>query len=96
MIVDFLIEDFANRAPYDTLPKDYNIWYVGIENTIEEGLDRLLTNLNRKGHIIIGELEIVDYSWIILKNEIIYVILYRSLPKLEYLEYKSEEYEKRS
>jgi len=93
MLVDSLIEDFADKELYDYLPHDYNIWYIGIENAIDEGINDLLTNLKKHGHIIIGEPELADYIYVGLKNGIIYVILYKSLPKLEYLEYKLKEKE---
>jgi hypothetical protein len=93
MLTDSLIEDFASLVPYDYLPKDYNIWYVGIENTIDRGIQDLLINLKKRGHILIGDPEIIDYVWSILSSELIYVIFYKSLSKLEYLEYKWHEKE---
>jgi hypothetical protein len=90
MIIDSLIEDFAGFEPYDYLPKDYNIWYVGRENSIDKGINNLLVNLSEHGHILIDELEIVNYKY---DDILIDIILYRSLPKLEYLEYKAKERE---
>jgi hypothetical protein len=90
MLIDYLVEDFANLEPHDFLPKDYNIWYVGTTNSIEKALYNLLANLKQYGHIIVGEMEIADYVY---GEELIYVILYRSLPNLEYLEYKYQEKE---
>jgi len=65
------------------------IWYMGTENSIRDGLDLCFDNLNKHGHILIGEPLIFDYLY--CGKELIYVILYKSLPKLEYLEYKWQE-----
>jgi hypothetical protein len=93
MLIDSLVEDFANLEPYEYLPHDYSIWYVGTETSIETAIDALLTNLNKHGHVIIGNLETIDYIYEGKQKDLIYIILYRSLPKLEYLEYKSKEKE---
>jgi hypothetical protein len=93
MLVDSFIKYLVDRrSPY--LPQDYNIWYVGIENSIDMGINELLVNLNKNGQIIIGEPEIVDYIYDDYDRpgyDLIYVILYKSLSKLEYLEYKWQE-----
>ena len=95
MIADSFFEDYINIMPYGYYyPHDYSIWYIGIENSIGKGINELLANLEKHGHIIIGEPEMVDYIYEGLKNEILWVILYKSLPKLEYLEYKLKEKEK--
>lgn len=95
MLVDSLVEDFASLFPYNYLPADYFIWYVETENSIEEAIDILLINLNKHGHVIIGDSEIADYIYEGLKKELIYIILYRSLPKLEFLEYMYEQQKNR-
>lgn len=87
MMLDYLVEDFASLVPYDQLPVDYNIWYIGVVNSIDKGINDFLTNLNKHGHILIDEPELISYTYAGLKNEIIWIILYKSLPKLEYLEY---------
>jgi hypothetical protein len=71
--------------PYD---KGQAIWYIGTENSIRKGLDLLFANLNKHGHILIGEPVIFDYLY--YGKESIYVVLYNSLSKLEYLEYMYE------
>ena len=65
---------------------DYIIWYIGTENSIRKGLDLLFANLNKHGHILIEEPIIFDY--LLYGRELIYVVLYKSLSKLDYLEYK--------
>jgi hypothetical protein len=80
--------------PYD---KGQAIWYIGTENSIRKGLDLLFANLNKHGHVLIGEPIIFDYiDFISSKYEdiIVYVVLYKSLPKLEYLEYMYEKQKK--
>jgi hypothetical protein len=93
MVVDSFFEDYINIMLSGCYSHDYNIWYIGIENSIGKGINELLANLEKHGHIIIGEPEMVDYIYEGLKNEILWVILYKSLPKLEYLEYKLKEKE---
>jgi hypothetical protein len=73
-----------------------NIWYIGTVNSIRKGLDLLFANLNHHGHILIEEPIIFDYidylqSSEVYSGDIVYVVLYKSLPKLEYLEYKYQE-----
>jgi len=88
------VEDFANRQPYDYFPDNYNIWHIGFENTIEKGIKYLLQHLDKKGHIIVGDPELISQVWCTdVDNipEIDYIILFQSLPKLEYLEYKYQE-----
>jgi hypothetical protein len=74
--------------PFD---KGQAIWYIGSENSIRKGLALLFASLNKHGHILIREPVIFDYLY--YGKELIYVVLYESLPKLEYLEYKSKEQE---
>lgn len=62
-----------------------DFWYVGTENTVEQGVNSLLAFLRNKGYVLIGEPEVIDY--LAYGTEIIYRILYQALPKLEYLEY---------
>jgi hypothetical protein len=66
------------------------IWYIGTENSIIKGLDLLFANLNKHGHILIGEPIIFDYADFLCNKygeSPVYMVLYESLPKLEYLEY---------
>lgn len=91
-----LAEAFANATISDCIadtyfiPREYNVWYVGFANSIDEAIDLFLINLNKNGHVIVGEPEIVDYVYESNRNELIYIILYNSLPKLAYLEYMYE------
>lgn len=98
MLENSVIEDFASLVLCnDHLPTDYNVWYVGTENSMADGIDDLLDNLIKRGHILIDKLEIVDYIWDVYpKNEIAYVILYKSLSTLEYLEYMSKKLEEKN
>ena len=86
------IQDFdPDRSWLMPITSGYAIWYIGTVNSIRKGLDLLFENLNKHGHILIEEPIIFDY--LSYEKILIYVVLYKSLPKLEYLEYKSKEKE---
>jgi hypothetical protein len=93
------IQDFdPDRSWLNEPSPNQFIWYIGAENSIREGLELLFANLNKHGHILIEEPIIFDYidhlqSSEIYSGDVIYVILYKSLSKLEYLEYKLKEKE---
>ena len=75
-------------------PLDYisgrSIYHIGIVNSIDMGIKRFFNHLNNRGHILIEEPEIIDYIDYLYNDDIIYLIIYKSLPKLEYLEYMWE------
>jgi hypothetical protein len=87
------IQDFdPDRSWLTPLSPGQAIWYIGTVNSIREGLDLFFANLNKHGHILIGEPIIFDYLWDgYLGDGLCYVVLYKSLPKLEYLEYMYEQ-----
>jgi hypothetical protein len=90
------ISDFdPDRSWIITQEGPFNsIWYIGTVNSIRKGLDLLFDNLNYHGHILIEDPIIFDYADFLSSKygmSPIYVILYKSLPKLEYLEYKYKE-----
>ena len=90
------IRDFdPDRSWIIPLEESFNaIWYMGTENSIRRGLDLLFDNLNKHGHILIGEpliFDYIDFEHEEYEDVMVYVILYKSLPKLEYLEYKWQE-----
>jgi hypothetical protein len=66
---------------------EYLIYYIGTVNTIDIGLKRFYKYLDNYGQILVEEPQIVDF---LRDGEIIQVILYNSLGKLEYLEYMWE------
>ena len=66
-----------------------SIWYVGTHVEIEEGISRFLENLSKHGHILLKEPQIYDYLY--HGQDILYLIFYKSLTKLEYLEYKYQQ-----
>lgn len=72
--------DWLNDKPH----KDVHIWYIGVSNGIRYGLDSLFSNLNKNKHILVGEPEIYDHVY--YDGEILYIIAYKALPNLEYLE----------
>jgi len=62
-----------------------DFWYVGVDNSVDQGIKNLLGFLRHRGDVLIGELEIFD--GFLYGREVFYTILYQALPKLEYLEY---------
>jgi len=61
-----------------------SIWYVGTQLTVDEGIVNLFAHLDEHGHILVDKPQIVDYFY--HGRSILYVIFYKSLTKLEYLE----------
>ena len=62
----------------------HSCWYIGLVNSIDTGVKNLEKYLAAHGHILIEIPELFDY---LNGDQINYFILYKSLPKLEYLEY---------
>jgi hypothetical protein len=76
---------FVETIAYiQVLAEDHDVYYVGSRNTIDEGIRNFYEHLDHRGHILIEEPEIIDY---LEYDTIIYIIIYKSLGKLEYLEY---------
>jgi len=69
--------------------EDRFIYHIGLQNTMDEGLKRFKQHLEESGQIMVDEPFIVDYEN--YSGEINYVVLYKSLSKLEYLEYLYEQ-----
>jgi hypothetical protein len=66
----------------------YFIYHIGLQNTIDEGVKRFNKHLKDQNQILIEEPIMVDYfNW---NGNIMYVILFKSLSNLEYLEYMSD------
>lgn len=74
-------------------------WYVGLENSIDEGIRRFLFSLKEKEEILISEpvifsfIEVIDdydYS----DGDIHFVIAAQALSKLQYLAYKAKQVNK--
>lgn len=63
---------------------DSILFYIGIEVELSEGIKRFYNNLERQGHILIEGPEMYDYLY---RGEIVYVLVYKSFSKLDYLEY---------
>jgi hypothetical protein len=78
-----------HRMDLDTLvnKNEYDIWYFGIMNTVDDGLKNLYAHLKKKGETIV---EITDIFDALEQGQINYCVVYRSLPNLEYLEYMWE------
>ena len=86
----YIPANFIDRLVYiQELADDHLIYYIGSENTVDEGIRRFFKNMDDHGHILIEEPEMIDF---IDHDTVIQIIIYKSLPKLEYLEYM---YEKR-
>lgn len=67
---------------------DAKSWYVGMDNSPSKGFGQLLQHLSKNGEILIDIIAVFDYEYY---EQLSYCILYRSLSKLEYLEYKHKE-----
>lgn len=80
----FDIDLMADFTPY---AGNRSIWYVGVSIDIEDGISRFYGHLDKNGLILIGKPEIYDYLWC---DQVLYLIFYKSLEKLEYLEYMWE------
>lgn len=72
--------------------EEYSVWYLGTLNSIEEGLKNWHEYLKEKGEILIENPELADYT---LGSDINYVLFYRSLTKLKYIEYMYDKKNKR-
>jgi len=85
-IFDLDLESLAKEAADQD---NSYIWYVGTHVEIEDGISRFLNNLRYNGHILLEEPKIYDYLY--QGRDILYIIFYKSLTKLEYLEYKYQQ-----
>jgi hypothetical protein len=67
-------------------------WYVGLENTVEEGLERFLSTLKSQGEILISDPVIVSFIDVPddYDSDVHFIIIAQALTKLEYLSYKSK------
>jgi hypothetical protein len=68
-----------------TIADNKSIFYVGTQVVIDEGIKRFYDMLDRQGNILVGKPMIYDYLY--YDGNILYLIFYKSLGKLEYLEY---------
>lgn len=62
----------------------YDIWHIGLANSIDVGLKNLYKHLSQNDEILIEITDMFDYSDL---GQLYYFCVYRALPKLEYLEY---------
>jgi hypothetical protein len=83
---DLLYDD--DLGAIATLAGKRQIYYVGTFIPIDEGIERFYKTLDKHGHILVTQPEIYDYLY--SGEELLYVIFYKSLTKLEYLEYMYE------
>ncbi len=81
--------DPVEKKHLDTLVNNnvYDVWYIGMDNSIETGLKNLYSHLNRQGEVLLEITDLFDYMYF---GQISYFFVYRALPKLEYLEYMWE------
>ena len=85
----YIPASFVERIAYiQELAEDHDVYYIGIVNSIDEGIANFYAHLSNRGEILIEDPEIIDYPEY---ESIIYFIIYKALPKLEYLEYKWKE-----
>lgn len=96
IISSALINDYLNlRVGIDsTSINGKNIWFVGFDYTIEEGLNNLISHLEKSGYILIDKPEVLDYCDCmgnLNKTTIVYMLLYQALPKLEYLAWRHKQ-----
>ena len=68
--------------------EDFQQWYVGIDRSVSVGYKNLLQHLDKHGEILVEVVSVIDYEYY---EQWSYCILFKSLPKLEYLEYKYTE-----
>ncbi len=81
--------DPVEKLHLDTLVNNntYEVWHIGIVNSIDKGLKNLYEHLNSRGEVLVEVTDMFDY---LNGEEIAYFVVYRSLPNLEYLEYMWE------